>query len=239
MKPEFAYSGHELDLFAQARHWKSYWRPYAAQFVHGDVLEVGAGLGSNTRILCNEKVRRWVCLEPDPRLAARLHDSLQGLPYSGQCEVIRGTLAALAAQERFDTILYLDVLEHIEDDKAELRRAADCLRANGTLLILSPAHQWLFSAFDAALRHYRRYTKVTLAEAVPQGLTPELLLYLDSVGLLASLANRYLLKSRMPTAAQIKFWDTRLVICSRWLDPLLAHSIGKSVLGVWRKSPSP
>lgn len=239
MKADYAYSGHELDLFAQARHWKAYWRPYALQFVHGDVLEVGAGLGSNTRILCNEKVHRWVCLEPDPRLAARLHDSLRCLPEAGRYEAIRGTLADLAAHERFDTILYLDVLEHIEDDKAELRRAADRLRPHGTLLILSPAHEWLFSAFDAALGHYRRYTKVELAEAVPHGLTPELLLYLDSVGLLASLVNRYFLKSRMPTAAQIKFWDAILVSCSRWLDPLLAHSVGKSVLGVWRKSSSP
>ena len=59
-------------------------------------------------------------------------------------------------------------------------------------------------------------------------------MYLDSIGLLASLANRLLLNQSMPTAAQIKTWDSVLVPCSRVLDPFLFGAVGKSVLGIWR-----
>lgn len=60
-------------------------------------------------------------------------------------------------------------------------------------------------------------------------------MYLDSVGLLASAANRIFLRSARPTLFQVRLWDRFFVRCSRLLDPLLGHSIGKSVLGVWRK----
>jgi hypothetical protein len=73
-----------------------------------------------------------------------------------------------------------------------------------------------------------------LQAAAPPHLYREKLAYLDSVGLLASLGNRLLLSQSMPTAAQIKTWDSVLVPCSRLLDPLLGGTVGKSVLGIWR-----
>jgi len=127
-------------------------------------------------------------------------------------------------------------LEHIEDDAGEFRRAASHLSPGGVLIILSPAHPWLFTPFDHAIGHYRRYTKTSLAAVSPSHLCREKLTYLDSAGLLASLGNRLLLKSRMPTAAQIRTWDGMLVPCSRWLDPLLCGTVGKSVLGIWRNA---
>lgn len=72
------------------------------------------------------------------------------------------TLAALPRDSRFDTILYIDVLEHIADDRAELVEAARRLNPGGYLVVLSPAHQWLFTAFDAAIGHVRRYTAKSL-----------------------------------------------------------------------------
>ena len=71
---------------------------------------------------------------------------------------------------------------------------------------------------------------------MPGELTEAGLWYLDSAGLLASAANRLLLRQSMPTAEQIRFWDRRLVPLSRLLDPLFRHSLGKTVMGVWRKS---
>jgi SAM-dependent methyltransferase len=237
MSAPAAYPGSELDLFAGAANWKQYWRSHVARFVSGDVAEVGAGIGTNTGLLCHsERVRQWTCLEPDPRLAQRLRDSLGG--GSGRCTIVVGTLEDVDAADRFDSVVYIDVLEHIDDDRAELRRAAGCLRPGGTLIVLAPAHQWLFTAFDTAIGHYRRYTKGSLAAVVPPGFRMQELIYLDSVGLLASAANRFVLRSASPTAAQIKLWDRIFVTGSRLLDPLLGHSVGKSVLGIWRKDSS-
>ena len=233
---EFSYVGTELDLFAHAEHWKSYWCSQMMGFVRGDVLEVGAGIGVNTRLLCDGKAESWTCLEPDAKLAGRLLEGLKESPFARRCHVIVGTVPALERSQRFDSIIYVDVLEHIEDDRDELARVALHLKANGAIVVLAPAHQWLYTRFDEAIGHYRRYTKETLAAAAPPGLNMDKLVYLDSVGLMASLANRLFLRRGMPSMAQIRFWDRYFVLCSRWLDPLVGYSVGKSVLGVWRKT---
>jgi len=231
---EGAYPGTELDLFAQAIRWKQYWRRQLTSVVRGTVLEVGAGLGSNTSLLLGPGVKRWVCLEPDVGLAARLLRSVRSDPLTSAPRIVAGTLTALSPTARFDVILYLDVLEHIADDHAELARAARHLRAGGALVVLAPAHPWLFSPFDAAVGHHRRYTRASLADAVPASLVTQKLIYLDSVGLCASLGNRLLLSRAHPSFGQIAFWDRVLVPCSRQLDRLLGFRLGKSVLGVWR-----
>ncbi len=230
---DFRYAGEELALFAGATNWKRYWSHQVIPYLRGDVLEVGAGLGSNTRHLRSPQQRRWVCLEPDHALLAQLKNNTADL----SCEPRAGKLAHLPDGESFDAILYIDVLEHIEDDAAELQRAAQHLRIGGYLVVLSPAHPALFSAFDAALGHYRRYTKATLAAAAPPALRIEHTRYLDSGGCLLSLANRFLMQQSLPTEEQIRFWDRSVVPLSRVVDPLLGHSVGRSVLAVWRKTP--
>jgi SAM-dependent methyltransferase len=238
---EQSYVGRELELFAHALNWKSYWSSLLRPFLHGDVLEVGAGLGVNTRLLRQAGQGRWVCLEPDRQLLQQFADSLAGAPLPAPCELRRGAVADLEAEAQFDTILYVDVLEHIQDDSAELMRAAAHLREGGRLVVLAPAHNWLFSPFDASIGHYRRYSKRSLTGAAKSvaNLQLERLCYLDSCGLLASLCNRLLLRQDMPSLKQILFWDRVLIPVSRALDPLLLHRLGKSILAAWKRaSPS-
>jgi len=197
--------------------------------VRGAVLEVGAGIGANTRLLSSLDFARWTCLEPDAALARQIE-----LPPGGRHEVTLGIMSDLPAGQRFDSILYIDVLEHIEDDAAEMVRAADRLEPGGSLLVLSPAHPFLFTPFDEAIGHYRRYTRATLRKATPAGLEEVSVSYLDSVGMLASLGNRLILGQSMPTAQQIGVWDRWMVPPSRVTDRLTGGHIGKSVLGVWR-----
>src|SRR5262249_19702357 len=94
---------------------------------------------------------------------------------------------------------------------------------------------WLFTPFDAAIGHFRRYAKGTLRAAAPAGLPLVRLAYLDAAGMLASLGNRLVLRSAVPTPAQIAVWDRFLVPFSRWIDPMVGYSIGKSVLAVGTK----
>lgn len=230
---EFKYAGSELDLFREVRNWKSYWSRQIRPYITGDVLEVGAGIGANTPYLDSRRSGKWVCLEPDPDLMARLSLSLN-LDSSPQYETVCGTIGSMGAR-LFDTIVYIDVLEHIEDDRAELDAAARRLRPGGRIVVLSPAHRWLFTPFDAAIGHFRRYDRSMLRKISPTGLELQRIRYLDSVGLTASFANFALLRQSMPTAAQLQFWDKFLIPLSRILDPLLRYSLGKSLLAVWSK----
>lgn len=226
----FEYVGAELPLFALASNWKAYWRRQIAPYIRGDVLEVGAGLGVNTRLLSDLEYQSWTCLEPDASLLGKVQ-----LPSARHCAVA-GVIDALEADRKFDSILYIDVLEHIEDDAEELLRARDRLRPGGWLMVLSPAHPFLYTPFDRAIGHYRRYTRKSLRQAAPAGLLERRMVYLDSAGLLASAGNRLLLGSAMPTKSQILFWDRVLVPVSRLLDPTLGWNAGKTVIGVWERA---
>ncbi len=232
----YAYPGGELELFEHARNWKRYWAKRIKPFLGESVAEVGAGIGANTRALTSRVASRalWTCIEPDGALAARIERLVENGQLGTNCTVQATTLAALPPGKRFDTILYLDVLEHIAEDRAELAEAARRLNPEGYLVVLSPAHQWLFTPFDAAIGHVRRYTAKSLRALSPPGLHPRLFQYLDSVGLLASLANLLVLKTSMPTQTQIRFWDQVMVPASRLLDPLTGFRAGKSVLAVWQ-----
>ncbi len=151
------------------------------------------------------------------------------------CEVRVGTIADLSAEEIFDTVLYIDVLEHLKDDRADLELATTHLKTRGFLIILAPAHQELFTSFDRAIGHYRRYNRRSLSSIVPSVLRRHELHYADSIGAIASVANRFILKSAMPTANQIALWDKALIPISRIIDPLILYSLGKSIIGVWQK----
>jgi trans-aconitate methyltransferase len=231
----YVYCGAELDLFASAENWKSYVRASVKSFLGRTVLEVGAGNGNTTRALCRGQFDRWVCLEPDAALADQLDSAAAAGELPDCCHISIGTLSELSAENQFDTILYMDVLEHIEHDRTELMRAAEHLEPGGHLIVLAPAHQWLFSPFDQSIGHFRRYTRQTLRDAAPGELSLVKLAYMDSVGMLASLGNRLLLKSAMPTAQQITIWDRLMVPLSRIADPVLLHTLGKSVFGVWTR----
>lgn len=235
----FTYIGSELELFARATRWKAYFGRRLRPYLGKAVLEVGAGLGGTTQLLCGQAPQRWVCLEPDAQLASRLSQRVHEGALPASCEVVVGTLGQMTRPGAFDTLLYIDVLEHIEDDRAELTRAAEQLSPGGHVLVLAPAHQWLTTPFDQAIGHFRRYNKRMLRAITPASLELRRLQYLDSVGLLASLGNRLVLKSAMPNPGQIAFWDHVLVPLSRVLDPLLVYSIGKSILAVYRKKAVP
>jgi len=232
LNDESHYLGTELEVFQHATCWKQYFGRQVRHYLRGDVLEVGAGLGSTARALCDGQQRSWTLIEPDAELRHQLIDSLRARPLPVPADVRSGTTEQLDS-ELFDAILYIDVIEHIEDDRAELARAARHLRPGGALIILVPAHQWLFTPFDAAIGHFRRYDRVRLKSVIPAGLKPQTLRDLDSVGLLASLANRLLLHSAAPTHSQVMFWDRVLVRMSRVLDPVVCYRLGKSLLGVW------
>jgi len=230
---DYQYAGTELELFAHARNWKAYWSSMIGPFVGDNVLDVGAGLGATASALSGRSYARWTALEPDPQLADRLRVALVDKSLPSYVDVRCGTTESIAAEEKYDTVLYVDVLEHIEDDAAELQRASQHLLPGGRLIIVAPAHKWLYTPFDRAIGHCRRYNRKDLDLIRPAVLSTVLFRYIDSVGMLASLANKLILKTAHATQAQISVWDRCLVPMSRVVDPVLAGRVGKSIICVY------
>lgn len=234
---QFTYIGGELELFSGATNWKAYIAATLKPYLGTKVLEVGAGIGATTQMLCAGSYRRWMALEPDPQLAAQIRQKIAFGQIPRICEVREGTLESLNPKDVFDAVLYIDVLEHIEHDFDELARAASHLAPGGHLVVLAPAHQALFTEFDKAIGHYRRYNRGDLQKLAPAHLLCVKAIYLDAIGLAASLCNKLILKSAQPTCDQILLWDRIMVRLSRLLDPLFAGNIGKSVIVIWQKPP--
>ena len=147
------YIGNELEIFDNATNWKEYWFSAISRHLNGKVLEVGAGLGSNTMLLNNHsKVTSITCLEPDRKLYAQLKAKSEQL---SKVEVVINDTIQVVEKEKYDTIIYIDVLEHIDDVKSEVASMKRCLSKEGKIIILVPAYQYLFSDFDRAIGHFR------------------------------------------------------------------------------------
>ena len=236
---EFIYPGKELDIFHFAVNWKNYWASRISPYLRGRVLEVGAGIGNNTILLqslCRDKLNEWTCLEPDPIFAGKLKQKIDFNNLSVKNNVVNGTLKKFINKSVYDTIIYIDVLEHIEDDFSEIQKASALLSKNGHLIVLSPAHPFLYTEFDRHIGHYRRYTISSLRDLNPKNCKTIISTYMDSAGMAASFANRLLMRQSVPSIGQIMFWDKFLVRISYFLDILTAGKIGKSVLYIWEKS---
>jgi 2-polyprenyl-3-methyl-5-hydroxy-6-metoxy-1,4-benzoquinol methylase len=236
------YIGDELELFSHAKNWKNYWGSKVKPYLGKRVLEVGAGLGGTTQYLYNtniDSIEQWTCLEPDATLAKAIEQKIveKKIP---PCDVIISTLdnfknKSIGDKILYNSILYIDVIEHIKNDAAELSHTLDYLETGGHLIILVPAHQYLYSPFDKSIGHYRRYSRSMLEKIVPKGYDIVQSQYLDALGLGTSLANKWFLKQDYPTLPQILFWDKYVVTTSTIVDKLLFHNVGKSVLLIAQK----
>ncbi len=127
------------------------------------------------------------------------------------------------------------MLEHIKTDAAEITKAADLLNPGGHIIILAPAFQSLYSPFDKAIGHYRRYNRKMLKAIRPANMRCISSRYYDSIGYFASLMNKIFLKQKYPSQKQIMFWDKWMIPVSRVTDKMVFHSFGKSIITIWQR----
>ncbi len=166
---------------AEERHW---WfegrRRIVASFLSqiepaGPILEVGCGNGANLPLLST--FGAVTAIEPDPADRARAQQR-------GCAVVLDGSLpdSLPVAPGTFRAVLALDVIEHIQDDRAALRGLSRQLAPGGTLIVTVPANPWMWSDHDARNGHYRRYTVESLEAALrAAGLTTDRISHFNSL----------------------------------------------------------
>jgi 2-polyprenyl-3-methyl-5-hydroxy-6-metoxy-1,4-benzoquinol methylase len=185
------------------------------RFLGQRVLEVGSGIGNQTQYLTARA--GVVAAEPDPRyvreLQRRFEDHAQvrvvgvGFPLS---EPDRADLQA----ERLDTVVCMNVLEHIEDDRRTLDDLASVLPPGGRLVLVVPAMPGLYGSLDRALGHFRRYDRAGLMALVSAaGFVVQEARFLNRPGVAGWWLNARLLRRRLLPAMQLRLFT--------WLMPLL------------------
>jgi SAM-dependent methyltransferase len=193
---------------------------------------VGAGTGTITRKLVERALDvSVVSLEPADNLFATL-DAYAAL--TDRVTAQKGTLAELGGQSEgaFDAVLYVNVLEHIADDRREIRLAADALRPGGALLVFGPALEALYSQLDHKAGHYRRYSLPHLRSIVEEaGLRVVSLRYFDVLGLLPYLVVYRWLRRTDISSSSIWGYDRLIVPVSRLIQRILRQPpAGKNVI---------
>jgi hypothetical protein len=132
-------------------------------------------------------------------------------------------------------VLFIDVIEHISDDAGELKRICETLKIGGSVIILAPAFNHIYSKFDKSVGHYRRYSKKDLSDILPNNLLIEKFVYIDSLGYFISIINKFISRNSVPSFFHISFWDRILIPISIILDKLINYSFGKTVILVATK----
>jgi hypothetical protein len=235
MSTEIEYQSSELELFKHANNWKRYFSSFLIPYISGDVAEVGAGIGATTPFLITDSITSYECIEPDFDQANHIQSLIDSNVLPSYCSVCKGVLNE-DINKKYDAVTYIDVIEHIENDKAELVKAMNSLKNGGYLCIVVPANPKDFSPFDKQIGHFRRYNKKMLIDALPLGFNLVTVKHLDICGSLSSKVNKFILKQSYPKKSQILFWDRFLVPISRILDKLTFFYWGKSLLLVAQKT---
>lgn len=144
---------------AEADNYNDWTFDLFAPYLHGQVLEVGCGVGSFTRrIVARSKFDSLLSIDISAEAVAHTRQHTQHPALNLRHQDVR------EISGKFDAIICMNVLEHIKEDAATLRHMIELLSPRGTLFLLVPAHQFLYSSFDHAVGHYRRYNKRELRE---------------------------------------------------------------------------
>jgi len=204
-----------------------------APYLGETTAEVGAGVGSVSKLLLGTGIRRLFAFEPSPNMFPLLEEELRP---ERRARALNEFFSPRTAEENFDSVVYINVLEHIQDDRTELTNALETLRPEGHLLLFVPALEWLYSDFDKQIGHFRRYTKRGLSGLVRDvGFTLVRAQYFDLAGIIPWYVNYVLLRNSMRSAG-VSLYDRFVVPIMKPLESVVTPPIGKNVLLIGKKS---
>jgi len=225
----------DLEIMSNANNYSGWIYRRILPFIGQRILEVGAGIGNFTRLLLNREL--IVAVDKHPAcvdyLKARLGNSRTLVPM--ELDISDPAVCELSPYE-FDTVICLNVLEHVEDDLSALAHMYSVLRAGGILILLVPAFQFLYGSVDRSLGHYRRYNRKSLIPKVRQaGFEVERVFYMNMIGMAGWLLNNRILGWREESARQIGFFDRFVAPWAESLERLIQPPVGLSLISVCRK----
>jgi SAM-dependent methyltransferase len=231
----------DLTTMREARRYQghvfSFFRPY----IRARVLEVGSGIGTTTRTLL-EMADRVVGIEPNRASIAHLRQTVGHHPafMLHDCHLEECDRAELVG-ERFDTILCVNVLEHIEDDQEALCGFAEIAApADAHVLIFVPAVEAAYGRLDAALGHHRRYSRRRLARMFEDAaLDIRVLKYTNPIGLLGWMFNTYVTRNAAHSPRQIALFETLVAPWALPLERFVPVPVGLSLVAVGRPRRRP
>jgi SAM-dependent methyltransferase len=228
-QPQDVVGAATLERMAAAGRYNRWMFDRIRPWIGRRVLEVGAGLGNLSAFLADRE--RLVLTDTDDGYLAHLRARFAGYP---NVRVVRLAMPAVTAElqrERFDTVVCLNVLEHIPDDTGSLGAMRALLAPGGRAVLLVPALPALYGALDEALGHCRRYTPRDLGDKLAgAGFAVRHMEYFNAAGIPGWWFTGRVLKRRLIPRGALACYDA-LVPLFR-LETLLPWRLGQSLIAV-------
>lgn len=235
--PQVVYPGKDLEAMSFAVNYHKWILDEFRPFLGRKVIEVGAGTGDFSALLINEKIDELALVEPS-EMFYQLSQNIrsESISVSFFHNIFADVAGQFEGSKAPDTIIYINVLEHIEDDANELRLIFDRLVPGGHALIFVPALPSLYGEFDRQIGHFRRYIKKGLCDlATGAGFKVVKAKYFDFVGIFPWFVKYKVLGSASLESGLIKLYDTVAVPVNKVAESLITPPIGKNLLFVLQK----
>ena len=234
------YAGKDLEAMDFALAYHTWILDLIRPFLGKRIVEVGAGTGSFSRLLLSTEPENLTLVEP-----SNMFESLS-LEYkddeaTARVNLIHNLFSRVADQIKEkgppDSIVYINVLEHIEDDLSELRCIYETLSPAGKVFLFVPALPVLFSKFDSHIGHFRRYRRSELkAKCEAAGFKTRKLIWFDLVGVLPWLLKFRIFGSMKVEPGAVQLYDRLAVPVIRPLEKLIPPPFGKNLLLIGEKT---
>ncbi len=226
----------DLEIMIQAKNYRNWMYRRLAPSIGQRILEVGAGIGNFTEMFLDRELivpsdKYQSCVE---YLKTRLNTNPKVVPL--QLDLENPAAAENLADFSFDTVICLNVLEHVQDDLRALSYMHSVLAPAGRLVLLVPAFQFLYGSVDRAIEHHRRYTKKDLIPKMRQtGFKIENTFYMNVIGMFGWFWNNRIMKIEEENSAQIGLFDYYIAPWAERIERLAPPPFGLSLIAIGRK----
>ena len=233
---EEGYPSTELPTFDDAPNYYAAILKYFAPYLGGHVVEVGAGIGTFSQCLLSlPQITTLTLVEPAKNLFPTLRKKLSG---NSKVRFVNGNLQSVASSLSCDSVVLINVLEHVENDEELLSTIHQVLKPEGTVLLFVPALPGLYGSLDKEFGHIRRYRKGELGSLLTKvGFQVERLRYFNLPGILSWFVFGKIFKCKTLNPWSIWLYDRLFMSWIPRFERMWDPALGQSLLAVSTKSP--
>jgi ubiquinone/menaquinone biosynthesis C-methylase UbiE len=233
----FKYQGDDLNATIFANNYHNWVVKKFQNYVGKVILEVGAGKGNFTKHLSkkfpNSKI---ISLEPSVELFMELEKNTKDLENVTIFNDFSISIVEDLKKFNIDTVIYNNVLEHVQNDIQELKEVREIMLDGGHIITYSPAMKYLYSKFDKSIGHYRRYSKKEINEKMNiNNFKVVENYYCEFVGSLLWFLKFKIIKSANLEESNVKFYDKIIFPIISFFEPRKGVIFGKNILTIGLK----
>lgn len=221
-----------LESMSQARLYNKWTFKKLDQYLKGEILEVGCGIGNFTLDL--SKYGRITAIDIDQDLIEKLTKKRNPKIDTGYGDIEKGKY--FFKEKKFDSVVCINVLEHIQDDTNALNNIFKLLEKEGHLILLVPIYNFLYGEIDKSIGHFRRYNPKALVKKMQEIgyiiISQKILNFAGAIGWFIS---GRILKNKQITENKIKLFNL-LVPILLGLENFLEPPLGTSILIIAKRS---